>query len=129
MAGTSLRAQLVDALTAALPVSEWAIVGYADIPARIEKRTVVVWAAQIEPVRLKAGQYSLEMQVRVITPHQDVEKADDDLDGALLAVLDILLGLRGVTFDSAERQADNGQHWWAITTHYGLAVTPETPED
>lgn len=128
----NLRAPIVDALTAALPADEWKIIGYASMPERVDQRTVAVWAATIEPsTRLKRGQYAVGVQLKVATPHQDVAKADDDLDGALLDVLDVLLGLRAVSFESAERTTNDAktQHTWDITVSQILVATPESPED
>lgn len=129
---TNLRATVVNALTAALPADEWAIVGYADMPTRVERRTVAVWASRIEPsTRLKRGHYDLEVQLEVATPHQDIAKADDDLDGAVLAVLDVLLGMPEVTFGQAERTTNETKtaHAWNVTVQQILTATPESPED
>lgn len=128
----NLRGEVVAALTAGLPAGEWVIVGYADAPTRIEKRTAVVWAATIEPsARLKKGQYALQLQVEVATPHQDVAKADDDLDGAVLDVLDVLLAMPSISFERAERMTNDAKtaHGWAITVQQILTATPDTPED
>lgn len=128
----NLRALIVDALTAALPADEWVIVGYADMPTRIEKRTVAVWASQIEPTqRLKPGQYALEVRLEVTTPHQDVRKADDDLDGAVLAVLDVLFAQPAVIFNRAERITNDEKtaHAWAVYVQQILTATTESPED
>ena len=132
MADPNLRSAVVDALTAALPANEWAIVGYADMPTRVEKRTVAVWASRIEPsTRLKGGQYALEVQLEVATPHQDITKADDDLDGAVLDVLDVLFGMSSVVLNQAERTTNEAKtaHAWNITVSQILIATPESPED
>ncbi len=128
---TSLRAAVVDALTAALPGDEWKIIGYADMPERVERRTVAVWASAIQPSeRLKKGQYAVTVQLEIATPHQDIAKADDDLDDALLAVLPVLFEL-GVAFERAERTTNEAktQHAWNVTVSQILIVTPESPED
>lgn len=132
MAEPNLRGPLVAALTAALPADEWTIIGYPDAPERVERRTVAVWAATIQPApRLKAGQFVLAMSLEVLTPHQDVRQADDDLDGALLAVLDVLLAQPSIVFTSAERTTNNAKtaHAWSIRVEQILTVTPESPED
>lgn len=128
----NLRAPIVDALTAGLPADDWAIIGYPDSPERVEKRTVAVWAARIVPApRLKGGQYVLEMTLEVTTPHQDVRQADDDLDGALLAVLDVLFAMPAIVFTSAERTTNDAKtsHSWTVRVEQILTATPESPED
>lgn len=130
----NLRAPIVAALTESLPADEWVIIGFPDTPTRIAKRTVAVWAATIEPApRLKAGHFAVEMTLEVTTASQDVRKADDDLDGAVLAVLDVLLAMPSIVFVRAERTTndDKTQHSWTVTVQQVLTAIPTapTPED
>lgn len=118
----SVRTALADGL-----VGDWLIIGHADIPDRIERRTVALWSSRITPLEALASAYSLEQTIEVITPHQDIRQADDDLDAAVLDVLAVVWATPALMFVTAERTTNEAKtyHAWTITVRAVFTATPE----
>lgn len=98
----SARTQLRAALTEALP--NWRVTGARGILDAATKPSIGVWQSSM--ARVSEWQWDhvrVELEVWVVVPTEDPDKADDALDDALEELLGALHPLEWVDWTSAER--------------------------
>lgn len=121
----SARTDLVAALTAGLPET-YRVVGAPDVPDQVDVGGYAVrcWQTAVEKGPTLGG-LTMPLALWVLTGKQEPGAADDALDAALLAVLDVLHPLEWVQWTRAERgvmtrQDGDGFHGWRFElTAYG----------
>lgn len=124
------RAAVAQALSEALPT--YRVINHSRTIDRVDQRTILVWQDGLTP-HPPAGRDGIQVRltVLVLTPHADVERADDDLEAALLDVLAVLHPLDSVLWTDAERGVFGDDTWngYKITLTAGAVVnvTEETP--
>ena len=118
----SVRTDLVDALTAALPVDVYRVTGSPSVPDMIKADTfdVRAWASKFTPGP-GSGQVQIDLTVWVLTPLQSPGPTDDALDGASDEVMAVLYELPWLSAPTAERGVmdDLWNGWRFEVTAYG----------
>lgn len=102
-ASSSLREYVRDELKKHVP-AKWRIIPVQRIPDQITDVTVIIKHTRIE--RLKAaplGKLENSLVVTIVTPHADIERAEDELDDAVIDLLGALDGHPGLGWSSAEK--------------------------
>lgn len=127
----SARTDLVAALTAALPVDTYRVVGSPSVPVQIDTGTFAVraWASKLTPGP-QSGSLQVDLTVWVLTPMVEPGPTDDALDGASQTVMETLYGLRWLTTPTADRGVmadDEGPRWhgWRFECSAFAQITPE----
>lgn len=125
---TSARTVLADRFKAALP-SSWRIMGNARELDAITRPTVMLWQQRIERAeQINLHTLTCTLQVWVLVPGTDVDKADDELDAMLVAVLEAFQGQREYHWTAAERGVLYEKfHGWRLDVT--AAYTIETDGD
>lgn len=122
----SLRSELTTLLTDGLPAVK--VIGYPAGLDAVTKRTLALWATDLTHLDAAPnGHYRVEFTVQLFSQYPDPARADDDLDGFLTDVLEVLWPSRRYVLERAERttsQSDALQSW-TLTVHAGLTITEE----
>ena len=122
--GINLRAIVAEPLAAALG-DGWTVIGHPDLPVRPSGHVVGVYTTDLKPLPSAPSSYEATLVVVVLTDSQDPRKADDDLDPALLEVLQVIWTIPDVVFESAQRVTRGDSHCWDITVRTAFTATPE----
>lgn len=97
----SARTQLAAALKTALP--KYAHFDTENVPDTLSKPTIVVRFRNYVPAPNAQGNLFAEFIVTVASPHTDPQKAEDDLDDRLAAVLAVLQAYPALTWSRAAK--------------------------
>jgi predicted RNase H-like nuclease len=93
---------LAEALRKALPT--YRVTGYVDQPDAVTRPTVMLWQSAMERLeQIDLDRVRVTLELWILTGRENPERADDDLDDALEAVLVALQPLSWVAWTQAER--------------------------
>lgn len=121
----SVRTDLATALATALG-DDYRVVGWQHGIDRVPKRTVMVWVDALTPVGISSDNLKVDLALWVLTPSEDTPTADDDLDDALLDVIEALRPLTAFTWTRAQRGVyEDRFHGYQLTISAAGRVTPE----
>lgn len=138
MAVESARTVLAEALAEGLPETytdpsgralTYRVTGFQRQLDRVDSRTLMVWQDRLTPQGIGTDRAAVTLTVWVLTPFDTSPAADDDLDDALLDVLNVLHGRRDFVWTDAERGvlADTW-HGYKLTVRAGGHII-RTPEE
>lgn len=114
----SPRVALAEALVGVLP-PEWDVRTDLRPVDGIEAPTLLVWTASVTPGPTR-GLRTYSLRITLLSPRQDPQEVDDDLDDLLPVLLAAVEGLDPVTWSDAERGV------WADTYH-SITLTVSVP--
>lgn len=98
----SARTQLRDALALGMP--SWRVTGARGIMDAANKPSIGVWQTSMSrQPEWRWDHVKVELEVWIVVPIEDPDKADDALDAALEEVLGVLEPLEWVDWTTAER--------------------------
>lgn len=123
MSDESVRHYLAAEL--ALP-ADWAVIPEQRFPETIAKTTVVLQHTRIEKLpEAPIGHLRHTIELSVIDPRQDIAKAEDALDDALVTLIQSLDGHPAINWTGAEKTMHRDTYVaWNLT----LTVITSTPE-
>ena len=103
MSANTARAHLLSILAPQLPAA-WKLIDTARIPQTLERVSVIVNHAEINPTpEARRSTLSNTFEVYVVSPLQDKERADLELDDAVLTVLTAVSDHPEIRFDKARK--------------------------